>query len=62
MIKNGVLMPWIALTKAHGEKELKLTATALENTFAVYKQAIDAETTDGFLKGDSIRPVFRTHN
>ncbi|NQZ26993.1 MAG: glutamate-1-semialdehyde 2,1-aminomutase [Colwellia sp.] len=62
MIKNGVLMPWIALTKAHGEKELILTATALENTFAVYKQAIDAETTDGFLKGDSIRPVFRTHN
>lgn len=62
MIKNGVLMPWIALTKAHGEKELKLTATALEKTFAVYKEAIDAGTTDGFLKGDSIRPVFRSHN
>ncbi|HBY86103.1 MAG TPA: glutamate-1-semialdehyde 2,1-aminomutase [Colwellia sp.] len=62
MIKNGVLMPWIALTKAHGDKELQLTATALENTFAVYKEAIDAGTTDGFLKGDAIRPVFRSHN
>ena len=62
MIKAGVLMPWIALSKTHGDKELKLTAVALEKTFAVYKEAIDAGTTVGFLKGDSIRPVFRSHN
>jgi len=62
MIKNGVLMPWIALTKSHGDRELQLTESALENTFSVYKEAIDAGTTDGFLKGDTIRPVFRSHN
>jgi len=62
MIRNGVLMPWIALSYRHGQEELELTAKALEKTFVVYKKAIDAGTTDGLLIGDVIRPVFRSHN
>ncbi len=62
MIKHGVLMPWIALSAAHGEKELELTSYALEKTFETYKKAIDAGTTNGFLIGHSIKPVFRRHN
>jgi len=61
MIKNGVLMPWIALSYAHGEKELKLTQNALEKTFEVYKKAV-AEGYEKYLEGDVIKPVFRKYN
>ncbi|MBT6049755.1 MAG: glutamate-1-semialdehyde 2,1-aminomutase [Candidatus Scalindua sp.] len=61
MIKNGVLMPWIALSYAHGEKELETTRVALQHTFKIYKKAVD-EGFEKFLDGDAIKPVFRTHN
>ena len=46
MIKNNVLMPWIALSYSHGEIELEMTQNALEKTFVVYKKAVD----EGFQK------------
>ena len=61
MIKNGVLMPWIAISYAHGEKELELTKIALKKTFEVYKQAVD-EGYEKYLVGDVIKPVFRKYN
>jgi glutamate-1-semialdehyde 2,1-aminomutase len=61
MIKNGVLMPWIAISYAHGESELKLTEKALENTFRVYKKAVE-EGFEKYLVGDAIKPVFRKYN
>lgn len=61
MIKNGVLMPWIALSYSHGDLELEKTKVALENTFKVYKKAID-EGVDKYLVGDVIKPVFRKYN
>ena len=61
MIKNGVLMPWIALSYAHGEKERETTRVALQHTFKIYKKAVD-EGFEKFLDGDAIKPVFRTHN
>jgi len=61
MIKNGVMMPWIALSYSHGEKELELTKKALENTFKVYKKAVD-EGFEKYLIGDVIKPVFRKYN
>jgi len=61
MIKNGVLMPWIALSYAHGEQELKITKNALEKTFEVYKKAVD-EGYEKYLIGNVIRPVFRKYN
>jgi glutamate-1-semialdehyde 2,1-aminomutase len=61
MIKNGVLMPWIAISYAHGEKELKLTKKALVKTFEVYKKAVD-EGYEKYLIGDVIKPVFRKYN
>ena len=61
MIKNGVLMPWIALSYAHGEKELEATRVALLKTFEIYKKAVD-EGFEKFLDGDVIKPVFRSHN
>lgn len=61
MIKNGVLMPWIALSHAHGENELELTQKALENTFEVYQKAV-SEGYEKYLIGNPIKPVFRKHN
>ena len=61
MIKNGVLMPWIALSYAHGDKELELTKKALESSFKVYKKAVD-EGYEKYLIGDVIKPVFRKYN
>ncbi len=61
MIKNGVLIPWIAISYAHGEKELELTKKALEKTFEVYKKAVN-EGYEKYLIGDVIKPVFRKYN
>lgn len=61
MIKNGILMPWIAISYAHNEKELAITENALENTFKVYQKAIE-EGYEKYLIGDMIKPVFRKYN
>lgn len=62
MIKNGVLMPWLALSFRHGDKELEKTSIALEKTFKVYAQAIHKGSTNGYLQGEVIKPVFRRFN
>ncbi len=61
MIKNGVLMPWIALSYAHGEEELVLTQKALEKSLAVFAKAVE-EGVEKYLEGDVIKPVFRKYN
>lgn len=61
MINNGVMMPWIALSYAHGEKELELTKKALEKTFEVYQKAV-VKGYEKYLVGNPIKPVFRKHN
>jgi glutamate-1-semialdehyde 2,1-aminomutase len=61
MIRNGVLMPWIALSYRHGEEEMAATESALEKTFKIYSRALD-EGADKFLVGDVIKPVFRKFN
>jgi glutamate-1-semialdehyde 2,1-aminomutase len=61
MIKNGVLMPWIALAFRHSIHELSLTEVALEKTFTVYKKALE-EGFDKYLVGPIIKPVFRKYN
>lgn len=61
MIKNGVLMPWIALSYRHGEAELAMTEKALDAAFVVYRKALD-EGVEKYLVGPAIKPVFRKHN
>jgi glutamate-1-semialdehyde 2,1-aminomutase len=61
MIKNGVLMPWIAQSYAHRDTELDLTLSAARNALGVYAQAID-QGVEKFLKGPPIKPVFRQFN
>lgn len=61
MIKNGILMPWIALSAKHGELELEKTLQALEKTLPIYQQALE-QGAEKHLIGQSIKPVFRKYN
>jgi glutamate-1-semialdehyde 2,1-aminomutase len=61
MIRNGVLMPWIALSYRHGAEELAFTERAIDQTFAVYRKALE-EGIDKYLQSPVIKPVFRKHN
>jgi glutamate-1-semialdehyde 2,1-aminomutase len=61
MIKNGVLMPWIALAYRHTEVELLLTEKALDASLEIYSRAI-TEGVDKYLVGPAIKPVFRKYN
>lgn len=61
MIKNHVLMPWIALCREHGDEDLAITLDAVERSLRTYKQALESGV-DKFLQGRAIRPVFRKYN
>jgi glutamate-1-semialdehyde 2,1-aminomutase len=61
MIRNDVLMPWIALSYRHREQELAATECAVNKAFAVYRRAID-HGVDKYLEGPVIKPVFRQRN
>ena len=61
MIKGGVLIPWVALSYSHGEKELELTLTAADKALSVYKKALE-EGIEKYLVGPAIKPVFRKIN
>jgi glutamate-1-semialdehyde 2,1-aminomutase len=61
LIKNGVLMPWIAPSYAHGEEELQITLNAVFAALEVYKLAL-ANGVEKYLVGHEIKPVFRQFN
>jgi glutamate-1-semialdehyde 2,1-aminomutase len=61
MIRNGVLIPWVALSYRHSSEELSLTENALDASFAVYRKALN-EGVEKYLIGPAIKPVFRKHN
>lgn len=61
MIKNGVIMPYIAISFAHKEEELKQTLQAVENALEVVKSALK-EGIDKHLTSPVIKPVFRKYN
>jgi glutamate-1-semialdehyde 2,1-aminomutase len=61
MIRNGVLMQWIALSFRHGDTELAATQRAADAAFSVYRKALD-EGVERYLEGPAIKPVFRRFN
>jgi glutamate-1-semialdehyde 2,1-aminomutase len=61
MLKREVLMPWIALSQAHGEAELAITAEALDGALGVYARAL-GDGVEHYLDGPAVKPVFRTFN
>jgi glutamate-1-semialdehyde 2,1-aminomutase len=61
MIRHGVLMPWIAVSLAHGDVELDMTLNAADKALEVYKNAL-SDGVDKYLAGPAIKPVFRKYN
>ncbi|MBT8585677.1 glutamate-1-semialdehyde 2,1-aminomutase [Polynucleobacter paneuropaeus] len=61
MIRHGVLMPWIAVSASHGQKELEITSHAIRNALKVYKEALELGV-EHYLEGTEIKPVFRRFN
>jgi glutamate-1-semialdehyde 2,1-aminomutase len=61
MINNRVLMPWIAISYAHGNEELEKTLEATRKSLAIYAKGLE-DGYEKYLKGDAIKPVFRKYN
>ncbi len=61
MIKQGVLIPWIAPSFAHGQTELEHTLKAVEQSLIIYKKAL-SEGIENYLVGPAVKPVFRQFN
>ncbi len=61
MLKHQVLMPWIALSTAHGEMELEKTLNAALEALKVCKKALD-NGIEKYLVGPAVKPVFRRKN
>ncbi len=61
MVKNRILMPYIAISFAHKEKELAITLEAVSKALVVYKNALE-NGIEKLLESDIIKPVFRQFN
>jgi glutamate-1-semialdehyde 2,1-aminomutase len=61
MIKNGVLMPYIAISYAHQQAQLDITLNAVGKALAVYKNALK-NGVEKYLQSHIIKPVFRQYN
>lgn len=61
MLDKNVLMPYIAVSFAHQEEELKVTLDAVEYALGIYKLALE-NGYENYLKSNIIKPVFRKYN
>lgn len=61
LLRNRILMPWVALSYAHGDRELEMTLEAGRKALKVYAQALNGDIRK-YLKGRSVQPVFRKFN
>ena len=61
MVRQGVLMPWMAVAYRHGEIELQRTELALHEAMSVCARGV-AEGVEKYLQGPEIKPVFRRYN
>ncbi|MCZ2484749.1 glutamate-1-semialdehyde 2,1-aminomutase [Aquirufa antheringensis] len=61
MVKSRILMPYIAISFAHKEKELTITLEAVIKALKVYKNAL-VNGIEHYLESEIIKPVFRQFN
>jgi glutamate-1-semialdehyde 2,1-aminomutase len=61
MLDKNVLIPYIAISYAHQEEELKITLAATEYALSIYKDALN-NGYQNYLKSNIIKPVFRKYN
>ena len=61
MVKNQVLIPWVALCYMHSENDIDRTLEAARESLLVYRKAL-TEGLDKYLVGRPIKPIFRKYN
>lgn len=59
MLDRGVLAQSLIVSAAHTDADLDHTVEAARGALAVYARALDAGTTDGFLRGRAVAPSMR---
>lgn len=62
MIAQGVLMPYISPSFAHGSREVEETLAAARHALSVCRQALDDNAIERYLVGPPTKPVFRKFN
>ena len=61
MLNQNILMPWISISYRHNNQTLQKTLIALEKALIIYKKALKLGVKK-FIKGHTIKPVFRRFN
>lgn len=61
MVKQKVLMPYVALCYSHGDTELNVTLEAVRVALGTYKKALE-DGVEKYLHSRIIKPVFRKFN
>ena len=61
MVKQGVLMPWMALSCSHTPDVVDLTLRAVREAFKTVREGL-SKGVENFLVGPAAKPVFRKRN
>ncbi len=61
-IRHGVLIPYIAVSAAHGDADIDRTLEASRKAMPLLREALERGNTDGLLVGPAVKPVFRKYN
>jgi glutamate-1-semialdehyde 2,1-aminomutase len=62
MVKEGVLIPYVAPSLSHSADDVERTLTASCRSLDVVRLAIERGTVEGLLIGPVVKPVFRQYN
>lgn len=61
LLKEGILLPYIAIAYEHTEKEIDITLEAARRAMKIYGDSLNGDVRR-FLSGNVIKPVFRKYN
>jgi len=61
MLAKNIMMPYIAVSYSHQDRELDMTLEAAKHALRIYQKAVDGNI-ETYLKSPIIKPVFRKYN
>lgn len=61
LLRRGVLGQSFVISAAHTASDIEVTLDAVRGAAEIYRRALDAGSTDGFLLGPAVAPALRSH-